>query len=491
MILVYLVARLAQYFPVGVSGGGTRFLNNTFERGFGSPKSETSGSFKSTAASDSAAPAVPPISSPDIGTVKTTPSLEVRAIEPTMYTDGQELNFLSLQPTNPQSPIEWVTDVGPSSSAPNLSLHTLSSPSSVPDTMSSLPARSRKDSIHSRTSLTQYNMDPPSPHTPRSLASERLSMRSTPSLKVALPTPKLGLVDPPLVEANSPLSPVEEPSKYSGKSRAIEIDEPTITSDYPPPRVVPPVFRPLVDQLDNLRSKSATSPFRLPVSKLFGGDTAYEQAGVRMFDQYFALAEEAGIVNCGGMEADRWVALNPKWYGYGEPVPVSPHYTPKQHYAHVTITSSFFPPEEPTPSPTCVAPTSGTAKPPFGSSVLAGLAKSPPIGPARVPVASSNSPPPSKPVNKTPPALPPTFRILAEQLEQARLKGNPQVEWSTIGSQLLSRSSSVYTAAGVTRLKQYAALAEEAGVILTGGHGNQQWVSLHPKWHGKVLNVSP
>ncbi|KAI0933878.1 hypothetical protein AcV5_005902 [Taiwanofungus camphoratus] len=87
-------------------------------------------------------------------------------------------------------------------------------------------------------------------------------------------------------------------------------------------------------------------------------------------------------------------------------------------------------------------------------------------------------------------SVPPRFEPLVKVLRQQLLEGNIHVGFSQLGSLLLRESPSVYERAGVTRLKEYAALAQEAGIVLheedeegTIDIEGNRWVKLHPRYH--------
>ncbi|KAJ7582917.1 NYN domain-containing protein [Mycena floridula] len=90
-------------------------------------------------------------------------------------------------------------------------------------------------------------------------------------------------------------------------------------------------------------------------------------------------------------------------------------------------------------------------------------------------------------IQLTPPTtaslIPPEFLYLAQQLEARRLSGDPRPLRSKFAAEL---PMTVYRRAGVEKFKDYAALAEKAGIIALGGAGGYAWITLHTQWHGKV-----
>ena len=89
-------------------------------------------------------------------------------------------------------------------------------------------------------------------------------------------------------------------------------------------------------------------------------------------------------------------------------------------------------------------------------------------------------PPPSK------------FKSLVAVLERERVQGNTRVAFSQLGSMLRAEDPSVYKRAGAKQLRDYAAMAEEEGIVILGTsdweNGNR-WTALHPTYHGKPPEV--
>ncbi|TFY68934.1 hypothetical protein EVJ58_g724 [Rhodofomes roseus] len=95
---------------------------------------------------------------------------------------------------------------------------------------------------------------------------------------------------------------------------------------------------------------------------------------------------------------------------------------------------------------------------------------------------------PSPPVDLTKRSVPPPLRPLVKVLKQRLKEGVPQVAYSELGTLLRQELPTVYEQAGVSKLKEYSCLAEEAGVVIItenvygpGGVDGQRWVSLHPR----------
>lgn len=87
--------------------------------------------------------------------------------------------------------------------------------------------------------------------------------------------------------------------------------------------------------------------------------------------------------------------------------------------------------------------------------------------------------------NKKPPR---EYKALVKVLEAQRLQGSTRVVSSVLGSGLLKEDENVYRRAGVSKLKDYLAQAQKAGVAILGKedfreNGNR-WIALHPEYHG-------
>ncbi|RDB24035.1 hypothetical protein Hypma_008810 [Hypsizygus marmoreus] len=82
------------------------------------------------------------------------------------------------------------------------------------------------------------------------------------------------------------------------------------------PKVVPPIFRLLVQRLEYHRSKGYPRPFRsgVAVELATQDNNLYRSAGAERFGQYVAMAEKAGIVELGGREGGAWISLRSEWY---------------------------------------------------------------------------------------------------------------------------------------------------------------------------------
>jgi hypothetical protein len=72
----------------------------------------------------------------------------------------------------------------------------------------------------------------------------------------------------------------------------------------------------------------------------------------------------------------------------------------------------------------------------------------------------------------------PDFLPLVEQLARLRLAGNQRPLRSVVGQALVTRNPSIYKDVGVTAFSQYAALAQQSGIVELGGIGGKAWIVL-------------
>ncbi|OBZ75185.1 hypothetical protein A0H81_04566 [Grifola frondosa] len=89
------------------------------------------------------------------------------------------------------------------------------------------------------------------------------------------------------------------------------------------------------------------------------------------------------------------------------------------------------------------------------------------------------------------PSTPPGFHVLVKILRREYAAGIRYVPGSQLGS-LLSQErslSSIYERAGVTRLKEYTALAEKHKLVIVGkeDRNGQNWIALHPAYYKKSV----
>ena len=86
------------------------------------------------------------------------------------------------------------------------------------------------------------------------------------------------------------------------------------------------------------------------------------------------------------------------------------------------------------------------------------------------------------------------FKSLVTVLERERELGNTRVAFSQLGSMLRAEDPSAYKRAGAKQLRDFAAMAEDEGVVILGtsdwDNGNR-WTALHPTYHGKPPEAMP
>ena len=92
------------------------------------------------------------------------------------------------------------------------------------------------------------------------------------------------------------------------------------------------------------------------------------------------------------------------------------------------------------------------------------------------------------------PALPSEFKPLVRVLKRQLAEGVAQVESSQLGqflSQEVPRLSIIYERAGVTRLKEYTALAAEKGIVTMTREGadGHNYIALHPTYRRKAATI--
>ncbi|PPQ72083.1 hypothetical protein CVT26_006718 [Gymnopilus dilepis] len=128
--------------------------------------------------------------------------------------------------------------------------------------------------------------------------------------------PPSSLPSPPPV--SSPPPPSEVLQKTIAVAHAVSADQASSGSAaaaVPQPKVVPEVFKILVECLQNHRAKGNLRPLRGSVSlQISMNGATYAKAGVAKFGQYVALAVKQGIVELGGWEGGAWISLKPDWY---------------------------------------------------------------------------------------------------------------------------------------------------------------------------------
>jgi NYN domain len=275
------------------------------------------------------------------------------------------------------------------------------------------------------------------------------------------------------------------PSTYSG----------ILSSPSPHTRhSIPPEFIPLVEFLERETQKGNTKPLcsNVALSMFKEAKMVYKRAGVANFSGYSALAEKAGIVQMGGTEGEAWIALsdvtrniricerNPAdRHGFG--APVSSSTSTVQYPIAVPIS---WQPDISTPTNR-----SAHAQPATVTSTLDSYqhATSPSV--STLPRISSMPTNSILPVSSAIPqakSVPERFIPLVRVLESERLAGNPLALRSKV-AEVVGQDHSAFRLAGVTKFRQYAELAEKAGIIRLGGQNGKEWISLNSDyWLGET-----
>ncbi|THH33910.1 hypothetical protein EUX98_g309 [Antrodiella citrinella] len=86
------------------------------------------------------------------------------------------------------------------------------------------------------------------------------------------------------------------------------------------------------------------------------------------------------------------------------------------------------------------------------------------------------------------------YRPLVRVLERERLRGASRVPFSQLGKKLVAEVKMVYKAVGKSKLSDYLTLAmsEERHIVLIYSDNRNQWVALHPAYHGyEEAGVAP
>ena len=80
-----------------------------------------------------------------------------------------------------------------------------------------------------------------------------------------------------------------------------------------PSNVLPTVHIPLVRSLQTHISQGRSQVLRSQIGEDLKHENVYQEAGVRRFKEYMALAESDGVVRVGGSGGYEWLSLHPKW----------------------------------------------------------------------------------------------------------------------------------------------------------------------------------
>jgi hypothetical protein len=218
-------------------------------------------------------------------------------------------------------------------------------------------------------------------------------------------------------------------------------------------RLTPPHFLPLLKLLLLVRSNGIEKPPRtkIAVALLQYDADAYKRAGVSSFKDYTRLAEEASLIELGGWKADAWIALHPDWFKAKTIAPKPPSPPTVRTYGSFQVTSQINV-KAPTPF---IAP---TPQPAFAWQ-------------------ATTSKPKTRSSSGVSDELLPCFYPLITSLAYLQGTGMAQPLRSLLGKTL---GTEVYARARVTNMKEYIALAMDAGIVECGGVGGSAWVSLVP-----------
>lgn len=258
--------------------------------------------------------------------------------------------------------------------------------------------------------------------------------------------------------------------------------DPAVSAYTPAQRQVPTLFIPLVRALEISRSQGFEAPLynRVAFIMLQRYPDTYEAAGVSRWKEYESLAVEEGIITVGGSESRPTVSLAPAWQGSTIAVSSSTGETP-------TSAGSSAPSVLNTPisspgycgradvSPLVVPQTlDGTQKPPI-------LTRIPPpesVGPPNT-LAST--------IETSRRDVPAQFVPLVRSLERALSLGYDALMQGSIAHQVGRDYPDAYELAGVKHWTDYAALAEKAGIVISGGPETKKWMSLAPAWRPMIV----
>jgi hypothetical protein len=123
-------------------------------------------------------------------------------------------------------------------------------------------------------------------------------------------------------------------------------------------RLTPPQFLPLINQLLFARSKETMKPRRtiIAVALRQYDEDVYKLAGVNKFKDYTLLAQQASLIELGGLGGEAWIALHPNWFEEEKSVPELPtalivhgNDSAPESPTALTVHSNNSTPESPTP----------------------------------------------------------------------------------------------------------------------------------------------
>jgi len=205
---------------------------------------------------------------------------------------------------------------------------------------------------------------------------------------------------------------------------------------------------PLISQLLLERSKGIDKASRstIAVAMLQLDKDIYKHAGVNRFSNYTKLAEQASLIELGGLEGQAWIGLHPKWF-QEETVPQSP--PPSSEHSSSSSASQ------------------GGIK----SQASLTTTTPPPTLAPQATIPNPSTPPPADGL------IPFCFFPLVTCLVNAQKGGISMPLRSAAGPTL---GPTVYAMAGVSSLREYLALAVEANIVELGEADGQVWVNAHP-----------
>ncbi|PCH38370.1 DUF537-domain-containing protein [Wolfiporia cocos MD-104 SS10] len=160
------------------------------------------------------------------------------------------------------------------------------------------------------------------------------------------------------------------------------------------------------------------------------------------------------------------------------PAPVKPVPAPAK---------SVLAPTKPAPAP--AKPASSPAQPAPASTKSASASAQPATAAASATVQPSSAQATASSSSSSSAPLPPPpahFIDLLIFLERCRKVGVPRPLRSNVALTLTQQNKDIYKLAGVKNWTQYAAAAENLGMVTLGGKSGDAWISLQPSWYGRV-----
>jgi hypothetical protein len=259
-------------------------------------------------------------------------------------------------------------------------------------------------------------------------------------------------------------------------------------------------FRILVEQLELQQERGVSRPSPSVVAeKIMKQDVlACQRAGVHTFRQYIALALEAGIVIAGGAGGMDWISLHPALQSLPSlPSRAIESLHPQSSTNETDNTAGIVLDQaarECGASISIAECTGSTCQPTAFSPAETESHITTNISSESVStIASTDGPLPETSVtdpirmigetdtNSTPfplRSVPSHFEVLVRVLQEQRANGLSRPSRSSIAIELVKQDLLVYMRAGVSRFKDYIALAVEARVVMIGGVAGDAWISL-------------